>query len=491
VIPLTLAEVAAAVSGRLDAADPDATVTGDVTADSRAAGAGGLFVALPGERADGHDYAAAAVAAGAVAVLAARPVGVPAVVVGDPLAALGALARAVLDRLPDVTVVGVTGSSGKTSTKDLIAAVLAAAGPVVAPAGSFNNELGVPLTVLRADRTTRYLVVEMGARGPGHIAYLCGIAPPRIGVVLNVGSAHAGKFGGREVTARTKSELVEALPADGVAVLNADDPLVAAMAGRTSARLVAFGVEQPADVRAEGVTLDAAARPSFRLVTAAGPADVTLALHGAHHVGNALAAAAVGLEAGLSPPQVAAALAAAAPASRWRMEVATRPDGVTIVNDAYNANPESVQAALRAVAAMAGGGPGRAVAVLGEMLELGDGSVAEHRAAGELAADLGFEVVAVGEGAHPAAAGAGSRGHAVPDAAAAEKLLATLVGPGDVVLVKASRGIGLEVLAARLAAAPSSRATPTVPSAPPPTPTSGADDALALGTVAEDGAPTR
>jgi UDP-N-acetylmuramoyl-tripeptide--D-alanyl-D-alanine ligase len=245
------------------------------------------------------------------------------------------------------------------------------------------------------------------------------------------------------------------------------------MAGRTSARLVAFGVEQPADVRAEGVTLDAAARPSFRLVTAAGPpADVTLALHGAHHVGNALAAAAVGLEAGLSPPRVAAALAAAAPASRWRMEVGTRPDGVTIVNDAYNANPESVQAALRAVAAMAGGRAGRAVAVLGEMLELGDGSVAEHRAAGELAADLGFEVVAVGEGAYPAAAAAGPRGHAVPDAAAAETLLATLVEPGDVVLVKASRGIGLEALAARLEA-------------------TGADDALTLGTVAEDGAPTR
>jgi UDP-N-acetylmuramoyl-tripeptide--D-alanyl-D-alanine ligase len=477
VIPLTLAEVADAVSGRLDAADPAAVVTGDVTADSRLAGDGGLFVALPGERADGHDYAAAAVDAGAAAVLAARPVGVPAVVVDDPLAALGRLARAVLDRLPGVTVVGVTGSSGKTSTKDLLATVLSQAGPTVAPQGSFNNELGVPLTVLRADAGTRFLVAEMGARGIGHIAYLCGIAPPRVGVVLNVGAAHAGEFGGREVTARAKGELVEALPPDGLAVLNADDPLVAAMASRTKARVVPVGVDllgNDATVRAADVVLDDAARPAFRLVTPAGEADVRLALHGAHHVGNALAAAAVGLEAGLGPAAVAAALSAATPASRWRMEVATRADGVTVVNDAYNANPDSVRAALAAVAAMTRDGA-RAWAVLGEMLELGDETVAEHHAVGEAAARLGIEVVAVGAGAHPAAAGAaaaGGAGHAVADPAAAAALLAGRLRPGDVVLVKASRGIGLDVLAAGLLA-------------------TGASDPLTLGTVAGDGAPVR
>jgi UDP-N-acetylmuramoyl-tripeptide--D-alanyl-D-alanine ligase len=475
VIPLTLAEVADAVSGRLDAADPATVVTGGVTADSRLAGDGGLFVALPGEHADGHDYAAAAVGAGAAAVLAARPVGVPAVVVDDPLAALGRLARAVLDRLPQVTVVGVTGSSGKTSTKDLLAAVLAHAGPTVAPQGSFNNELGVPLTVLRADPGTRFLVAEMGARGIGHIAYLCGIAPPRIGVVLNVGAAHAGEFGGREATARAKGELVEALPADGVAVLNADDPLVAAMAGRTRARVVTVGSRADgATVRAADVALDDAARAAFRLVTPAGEAEVRLALHGAHHVGNALAAAAVGLEAGLGPAEVAAALSAATPASRWRMEVATRADGVTVVNDAYNANPDSVRAALAAVAAMTRDGA-QAWAVLGEMLELGDETAAEHRAVGEAAAGLGIEVVAVGAGAHPAAAGAvaaGGAGQAVADPAAAAALLAGALRPGDVVLVKASRGIGLDVLAAELLG-------------------TGAGRPLTLGTVAEDGVPVR
>jgi UDP-N-acetylmuramoyl-tripeptide--D-alanyl-D-alanine ligase len=465
VIPLTLAEVAAAVSGRLDGgARPDTVLTGGVTADSRLVTPGGLFAALPGEHVDGHDYAAAAVDAGAAAVLAARPVGVPAVLVDDPLAALAALARAVLDRLPEVTVVGVTGSSGKTGTKDLLATVLAAAGPTVAPQGSFNNELGVPLTVLRADAGTRFLVVEMGARGRGHIAHLCGIAPPRIGVVLNVGAAHAGEFGGREATALAKGELVEALPPDGVAVLNADDPLVAAMDRRTVARVVTVGRGAAAQVRAEDVVLDDVARPAFRLVTPRGTADVGLALHGEHHVGNALAAAAVALEAGLEPAEIAAALGAATAASRWRMEVAVRPDGVTVVNDAYNANPDSVRAALVAVAAMTRGASRHAWAVLGEMLELGADSVAEHRAAGATAAELGIDVVAVGAGARPAADGAGPRGHAVDDPGAAAALLANRIRPGDVVLVKASRSVGLDVLAAEL---------------------------LAAGTVAEDGAPVR
>jgi UDP-N-acetylmuramoyl-tripeptide--D-alanyl-D-alanine ligase len=474
VIPLTLAEVAAATGGRLDGADPSARVTGAVTTDSRRAGAGGLFVALPGEKADGHDYAGAAVAAGAAAVLAARPVGVPAVVVGDPLQALGVLARAVLDRLPGVTVVGVTGSSGKTSTKDLLAAVLRTAGPTVAPENSFNNEVGVPLTVLRADADTRFLVVEMGARGIGHIAYLCGIAPPDVGVVLNVGSAHAGEFGGREATAAAKGELVEALGPDGLAVLNADDPLVSAMDARTRARVVTVGRDPAAGVRAEDVVLDAVARPAFRLVTPSGSARVQLAVHGGHHVGNALAVAAVGLEAGLDVADVAAALGTAAPASRWRMEVTTRADGVVVVNDAYNANPDSVRAALEAVAAMTRDG-GRGWAVLGEMLELGDESVAEHVAAGATAAELGLAVVAVGAGAAPAAAGAAAMdgdAHAVPDPAAALALLATEVAPGDVVLVKASRGIGLDGLAAELLG--------TGETAP-----------VHLGTVAGDGAPVR
>ena len=243
-IPLTLAEIAALTGGSLAPAEAAArTVTGPVIIDSRRVTDGALFAALPGERADGHDYAPAAVAAGAAGVLATRPVpGAPAVVVPDVTVALGALAKGVLGRLPAATVTGITGSSGKTSTKDLAAQVVEHLGPTIAPEDSFNNEIGLPLTVLRAGASTRFLVLEMSARGIGHIAALCDIAPPRIGAVLNVGRAHAGEFGSLDAVAKAKGELPEALPADGVAVLNADDPRVVAMAARTAARVVTFSV---------------------------------------------------------------------------------------------------------------------------------------------------------------------------------------------------------------------------------------------------------
>jgi UDP-N-acetylmuramoyl-tripeptide--D-alanyl-D-alanine ligase len=462
-IALSLADVASATGGRLaGGAEPVATITGPVVVDSRLAVPGALFVALPGEHADGHDFARAAVVSGAVAVLAGRELEVPCVVVDDQLAALAALARRVVGALPDVVVVGVTGSSGKTSTKDLLAVLLTDLGPTVAPKGSFNNEIGLPLTALRCDGSTRYLVAEMGARMPGNIAYLCRITPPDVAVVLNVGAAHAGVFGSREETARTKGELPEALGEDGVAVLNADDPLVAAMAGRTRGRVVRFGLGPDADVRAEDIRLDAWSRPSFKLRTRAGDAHVTLPLHGEHHVANALAAAAVALERGLPVERVAELLAQARPASRWRMEVIARPDGVTVVNDAYNANPDSVRAALKALAAM--GRPARAPrrrtwAVLGEMLELGDTAPAEHDAVGRLAVRLDISrLVAVGEGAravHTGASHEGSWGHGstwVPDADGALKLLRAELAPGDVVLVKASRSIGLDAVATALLA---------------------------------------
>ena len=335
VIPLSLSEIAAITNGRLHGARGTEVVTA-VEFDSRAIRPGGLFLALPGERVDGHEFAAAAVERGAVAVLAAREVDGPAVVVPpvarvtgtylgetDPdgagaavLAALARLAGHVVGELSGLTVVGVTGSSGKTSTKDLLAAVLAPLGPTVAPPESFNNELGLPWTALRADADTRHLVLEFSARGTGHIAALAAAVPPRIGVVLNVGSAHLGEFGSVDAIATAKGELVEALPSNGVAVLNADDPRVAAMAKRTAARVLTFGAQ--AEVRAEGLTLDAG-RARFRLVTPAGSAPVALRLVGAHHVGNALAAAAVAGELGGTPEAAAAALSAAAPASRWRM----------------------------------------------------------------------------------------------------------------------------------------------------------------------------
>jgi len=273
VIPLTLAQIAEITAGELRG-DPAATVTGAVVIDSRQAQPGGLFAAVAGERSDGHDFAAAAVAAGAVAVLATRPVPVPSVIVADIPAALAALARFVADSLPLAQIAGITGSSGKTSTKDLAAQLVERLGPTIAPAGSFNNELGHPLTVLRADFATRYLVLELSARGPGHIAYLCRVAPPRYGVVLNVGRAHAGEFGGLDQVAQAKGELVEALPpasgasgaVGGVAILNADDPRVLAMAARTQARVVTFSVQAPdASVLATDVRLDELGRPSFML----------------------------------------------------------------------------------------------------------------------------------------------------------------------------------------------------------------------------------
>jgi UDP-N-acetylmuramoyl-tripeptide--D-alanyl-D-alanine ligase len=456
-IPLSLDELARITGARPDGvADPGAVVSGPVVIDSRRAGPGGLFAAVAGERADGHDFAAAAVAAGAVAVLATRPTGMPSLIVGDVPAALARLATAVVGRLPSITIAGITGSSGKTSTKDLTAQLVERLGPTVAPEGSYNNEFGFPLTVLRADERTRYMVLELAARRAGHIASLSEMAPPRIGAVLNVGHAHTGEFGGIEQVARAKRELPEALPAGGVAVLNADDPRVAAMAGRTAARVVTFGLG-PADVRATDIRLDALGRAAFTLVTAAGPAPVRLALHGAHNVPNALAAAAIAAEMGLGLAEIAGGLSAASARSRWRMEVGRSAGGVTVINDAYNANPESVRAALDALHHMARGR--RSFAVLGQMAELGDESRASHEEAGALAAGTGVTgLIVVGEEAEPILAGArasrGWHGEAigVPDGPGAVAALRGRLAAGDVVLVKASRAAALESVAAELLA---------------------------------------
>ncbi len=466
-IPMTLAEVARATSGHLGpGTDGAATVTGAVVIDSRAVQPGALFVALPGEHVDGHAFASAALAAGAAGVLAARDLAGPCVVVEDVQLALGALARAVRDRLSELAVVAVTGSSGKTSTKDLLAQVLAGSGETVAPVNSFNNEIGVPLTLLRCTTSTRYLVSEMGARMPGNISYLCDITRPTIGVVLNVGAAHAGVFGSREATAATKGELVEALPAaaaGGVAVLNADDENVAAMAHRTTARVVRFSAlgRPDAPVRARDIRLDEAARATFTLcLPGSGPgADedevevgVRLQVHGAHHVGNALAVAAVAHVLGLPARRIAELLSAATATSSGRMSVHRCESGPVIVDDAYNANPDSMAAALAALVAMRPVG-GRAWAVLGEMLELGPDTSTEHRRITALAAELGVDqVVAVGEGGLRY----GTAPHliTVPDIAAARDLVVSRLGARDVVLIKASRAIGLDVLARSLRESP-------------------------------------
>ncbi|MEV0810812.1 UDP-N-acetylmuramoyl-tripeptide--D-alanyl-D-alanine ligase [Micromonospora sp. NPDC050200] len=444
-IPLSLAEVASAVDGRLVRVDPDARVTGPVEFDSRKVTAGALFVAFPGEKADGHDYAARAVEAGAVAVLGTREVpGVPMVLVGDALTAMGRLARAVVDRLPELTVVGLTGSSGKTTTKDLIAQLTVRLGPTVAPPGSFNNELGHPYTALQATPETRFLVLEKGARGVGHVRYLCDVVPPRISVVLNVGVAHLGEFGTVENIALAKGELVESLPADGLAVLNADDPLVDAMATRTGARVVRYGESAHADVRAVEVTLDDRGRPSYTLVTPEGSASVRLGLTGRHQVSNSLAAAAVARELGMPLAEVAVALGELGLVSTRRMDVFDRPDGVTVIDDSYNANPASMAVALRALAGLRR--EGRIFAALGYMAELGDFERDGHREVGRLAAELGVDrLLVVGEPAAPIHEGAtavsdwGGGSVLLTDQAAAVEVLRSELRPGDVVLVKGSR----------------------------------------------------
>lgn len=465
----TTASHLAHLSGARLLGDPDAVVGPDVVIDSRAGTPGSLFVALPGERVDGHDFAAAAVAAGAAAVLVSREVElpVPQLVASDTAVALADLAAGLVAGAIDdgLVSIGVTGSSGKTSTKDLIAQVLAASGPTVAPVGSANNEIGVPLTACRVDASTRFLVSELGARGQGHIAWLCGIVRPSVGAVLNVGHAHLGEFGSVDAIAQAKGELVEALPESGWAVLNADDARVSAMASRTRARLATFATSgEPGwgEVRvwADDVDTDALQRGRFRLSAAGavtGTAQVQLQVSGAHQVANALAAAAVGLSQGMTVPGVAEALNHAVARSRWRMELVERGDGLLVVNDAYNANPESMAAALRAVASMRRGG-GRLVAVLGDMLELGPDAAAEHRTVGELAAGLGFDqVIVLGDFAAELAAGVRSGGGdatEVADRAEAVRVVATTVVGPDVVLVKASRGLALETVAEQLAGEP-------------------------------------
>jgi UDP-N-acetylmuramoyl-tripeptide--D-alanyl-D-alanine ligase len=438
------------------------------------------------------------VATGAVVVLAARPVGVPAIVVAPDahaaqrangglagvlehdtdgsgaavLAALAKLAAAVAAELVagGLTIVGITGSSGKTSTKDLLAAVLAPLGEVVAPPGSFNNELGHPWTVLRATASTDYLILELSARHPGNIAALAAIAPPAIGVVLNVGTAHLGEFGSREAIAKTKAELPQAVPRSGVVVLDVDDPAVAAMATVTAARVVRVSRHShtnagPADVWTGPVTLDELARPQFTLHSGADSVvEVSLAVHGDHQVSNALCAAAVALECGATTEQVANALADAGPVSGHRMRVSTRTDGVTVIDDAYNANPDSMRAGLQALAWISssrGAGRRRSWAVLGEMAELGEDAISEHDRIGRLAVRLDVSrliVVGIGRSMSAMHHGAvmegswGGEAAIVADADAALILLRAELQPGDVVLVKASNAAGLGALADSLVA---------------------------------------
>lgn len=463
-IALTLAEIAAATDGRLvpgrAGVDGTAIVTGEAQTDSREVEPGQIFFARRGEETDGHRFAGQAVERGAALLVVEREVDdrVPQVVVADTTVALGALASEVVRRVHAagaLRIVGITGSNGKTTTKNLVAAMAERIGPTVASAKSFNNEVGGPLTMLRVRDDTETLVAEMGASAEGEIARLTAMAPPDIGVVLSVGLAHAGEFGGIETTFRTKSEMVRDLPEAATAVLNRDDPRVAAMAELTRARVLWFGQHPEAEVRASDVAASADGT-SFILHAAGESLPVRFRVLGEHHVANALAAAAVGLALGLPLPAVVEVLEAATLAAPGRMQVLGGRDGVTIVNDAYNASPDSMSAALKTLALIARPGA-RSVAVLGAMTELGELSGDEHDRIGLQVVRLGIsELVVVGDDArrlHISAINEGSwDGESVffsDQDAAYDHLIATL-HPGDTVLVKSSNAAGLQALGDRL-----------------------------------------
>ncbi|HVA44681.1 MAG TPA: Mur ligase family protein [Acidimicrobiales bacterium] len=464
---LGTADITEATRGRL--AGPDVTVTG-VDFDSRTCPHGFLFVPVVAER-DGHDFIASAVGRGAAAYLSARgPVtgagAATCIEVADTAIALSDIGRLARRRLPD-RVVAVTGSVGKSSVKDLAGAVLSVRWVTAASPGNFNNELGLPVTLANAPDGAEAAMLEMGARGIGHIAALCEVARPTVGIVTLVAAVHTEVFGSIEDVARGKGELIESLPENGTAVLNAADPRVMAMVFRTRARSLTFAGASPspgagpsagsgpsgpsgpsgrtatADVAAEDVELDEQLRPRFKLVSPWGSAPVRLEARGEHNVGNALAAAAAGLSLGLSPEEVAAGLGAAR-LSHWRMELATAPGGARVLNDAYNASPTSLEAALRAVERLEGR---RHLAVLGVMAELGPERVAEHRRLGELAASLGIHVIPVDTAEYGPAPVSGWQG-----ALDALEALNPPLGVGDVVLVKGSRVAGLERVAEALLA---------------------------------------
>lgn len=454
-IPLTLQEIAAATGG--ERRGEDLTVH-DVTTDSRSVPERSVFVALRGETHDGHDHIGGAVDAGAVACVAERAVEVdaPAVIVDDTWQALRRIAHLVRDRVAP-TVVAITGSVGKTTTKDLVAAACGAGLRTVAAPGSFNNEVGVPLTCLLCEDDTQVLVVEVGSRGVGHIADLMPLVRPDITVVTAVSGAHLEMFGDLDTVSRAKGELVEATAAGGAAVLNVDDERVASMADRTGQDLVWFGLGDRADVTADHVRLDRLARPSFRARTPWGDSDVDLSLAGAHQVGNALAALAVAGRLGVDITAAAEALGQAE-VSSWRGEI-VEADGVIVLNDAYNANPASMRAALRALTAVEGPDSGRTWAVLGVMAELGPTSADAHRALGETVAERGIDRLVV-VGGQAAAIADGARAAGMPDdriaqvedADGAGDVVVADLGTGDVVLVKASRIGGLEQVADRIVA---------------------------------------
>ncbi|MFZ4895297.1 UDP-N-acetylmuramoyl-tripeptide--D-alanyl-D-alanine ligase [Plantibacter sp. Mn2098] len=465
-IGLTLEEIATAVDGRLRlgaGADPQTVVDGLVDTDSRLIEPGGIFIAKPGEETDGHLFADAALANGAALLVVERelPLDVSQIIVPDSVVALGALATEVVSRvraLGRLKIVGITGSNGKTTTKNLLATVLEQVGETVSPKASFNNEVGAPITMLRLTERTEFLVAEMGASGIGEIARLIRMAKPDIGIVLKVGLAHAGEFGGIEATVTAKTEMVSDLDADDVAILNIDDARVAGMAQATKARVLWFGLDDRAAVRATDIAADARGT-SFTVHLPTGEqSPVRFNVLGEHHVMNALAAVAAAHTLGVPLDAIVRSLETVTRAERWRMELLGGRDGVTVINDAYNASPDSMSAAIRTLAQIsAASSAGRTIAVLGAMSELGDWAGEEHDRIGLQVVRLGIgRLVVVGPEArrmHITAINEGSwDGESVYFATADEAYdyLNAEIAPGDTVLVKSSNSAGLRFLGDRL-----------------------------------------
>ncbi len=449
-IAMKASEIASVVQGTLHG--DDVTVTEAAVINSSEATSGSLFLALKGEHADGHDFVSDARSHGAVLTLASKSVDGPHIVVADVVVALGKLAQHVRSNLLNLTVIGITGSQGKTTTKELLLAILSAAAPTVAPYGNFNNEIGAPLSLLHCTEDTKYCVVEMGARHMGDIAHLCTIAQPNIGLVLKVGTAHVGEFGSVEAIAQTKSELISSLSADGTAILGTYDDYTPKMASLHKGKNLTFGEGPECDIRAKDIEVREG-RAHFDLVTPEGRSAVGLRIVGLHQVANALAVASVATVLGFSLDQIASGLSTAESQAKWRMEINELPS-LVLINDAYNASPEAMQAAMQTLVLFAQERGGESWAFLGKMHELGESSDADHAGIGTLASELGIDhlvcVSAPQYGAKIAASSA-TTVHLCEDKAAA-LAVAAHINPGDVALVKASRSEKLEELADAISA---------------------------------------
>ncbi|TSA46684.1 MAG: UDP-N-acetylmuramoyl-tripeptide--D-alanyl-D-alanine ligase [Actinomycetales bacterium] len=450
-IDLTLGEIAKIVDGKLINADPAMRTSASPVIDSRKVSSETFFVAFKGENMDGHDFVTSAIASGAPYVLVSREVSAPGILVADVTLALTKLSEFVRNSLKNLIVVGITGSQGKTTTKDLLKRILSISGNTVAPEESLNNELGVPLLLLRCDTNTKYCIVEMGARHLGDIAYLAKIVKPQIGVVLGVGKAHIGEFGDQSRTALAKSELIAALPIDGIAILGTYDDFTPKMSNPNIARTIYFGEKNSCEVRAADIEVREG-RAHFDLVTPNGRAAVSLQLLGLHNIANALAAAAVASALGIAIDSIAAAISTAEAMSKWRMEIRNFGE-IMMINDSYNANPESMASALRSFALVAQERGGVSWAFLGKMHELGASSALEHQEIGRLLSEIGIDnLVSVGTDAYLSGFSREYHDEGETQLHYFSSQLQSLdlvknFAPGDVLLIKASRSQHFEFLA--------------------------------------------